>query len=208
METKIYNINNAVDLSSVLEIVNSGQPLIFPTETVFGIGADIYNLSACKMIYKIKSRDMGKPLSAHVCSIEMALKLISQPSDLFFSLAEKFLPGPLAIIMKKNNSVSKEISSGLDSISIRFPDNKECIDLIKAINKPLAATSANISGEKALTNSKEIMKQFNGQVSAVIDGSCKYNTESTIISLVDKPIILRQGVISKEEIQDNLSMFF
>ncbi len=206
MLTKIYNVYNNSDLLSVVDFVSQGHAIIFPTETVFGIGADIYNLSACRKIYAIKSRDTEKPLSAHVCSVEMALQLIREPVDLFFKLAEQFLPGPLAIIMKKNHKISSSITSGLDSISIRYPDNDECLKLIRTINKPIAATSANISGEKSLTNSDEILKKFFGQIPAIVEGNCKYGLESTIISLADKPKIIRTGVITKEEIQDKLSI--
>ena len=204
MITELINIHTNIDLA--INILSNGNPLAFPTETVFGIGADIYNINACQEIYKIKSRDYGKPLSAHVSSLAMAESVLDSPSDIFYKLAEKFLPGPLAIIAKKNNSVSDIITSGMNTISIRYPSNLECLKLISAFGSPIAATSANISGESALVNSEDVFKKFDGILSAVVEGTCELRTESTIISIVGIPKILRVGAIGKEIVEDFLSM--
>ena len=204
MLTQLIDIDS--NLENALDIVSNGLPIAFPTETVFGIGADIYNLSACEKIYDIKSRDVGKPLSAHVSSIEMAVSILLNPSDMFFKLAERFLPGPLAIISLKSQSVSDRITSGFDSISIRYPSNNTCLKFISAFGKPIAATSANISGEPALGNSDEVFSKFSGTISGVIEGKCELGTESTIISIVGPPKLLRVGAIPKAEIEDFLNI--
>ncbi len=207
MHTKLIDIDQELPLA--IELLASGQVIAFPTETVFGIGADITNISACLDIYRIKSRDAGKPLSAHVSSIAMAESLFLQPSDVFYRLAEQFLPGPLAIIDRKNNTVCSQITAGFDSISIRYPANATCLKLIEAYGKPIAATSANISGEKSLSNSAEVFDKFSGIIPAVVVGECEIGTESTIISLVEAtPKILRIGAIPPEAIEECLKMKF
>ena len=198
-------INPANDINTAIEILANGNPIAFPTETVFGIGADIFNAEACSKIYDIKSRDIGKPLSAHVSSIAMAESLILNPNELFHKLAEKFLPGPLAIICPKNHLVSDAVTAGLNTISIRYPSHPDCLTLIDKFGKPLAATSANISGEKSLDNSNDVMNVFSGAISAIIIGECSVGIESTIISIVDSPKIFRIGAISREEIEDYLN---
>lgn len=208
METKIINIIEASNLKTAVDSVVSGEPIIFPTDTVFGIGADIFNVDACRMIYSVKSRDVGKPLSAHVSSIDMAVSLVESPTPIFIKAAEIFLPGALAIIMPKKEIISTEITSGMNTISIRYPDNDLCTKLINAVGRPIAATSANVSGEKSLTNPNEILNVFSGKIHYIVDGNCTHNSESTIISLVDTPKILRLGVISKEELEDSLSVRF
>ncbi len=204
MLTKRINIHT--NINDAIEIVTSGNPIAFPTETVFGIGADIFNESACKEIYRIKSRDNEKPLSAHVSSIEMAESVLDNPSDIFYKLAEKFLPGPLAIIARKKITVSDIITSGYDTISIRYPSDKICLEFISAFGSPIAATSANISGEPALINSNDVYWKFNGCLHGIIEGICELGTESTIISIVDTPKLLRLGAIEKGIIEDFLNM--
>lgn len=197
---QIIDIN--IDISFAINALESGQVIAFPTETVFGIGADIFNPQACAEIYSVKSRDRGKPLSAHVSSLEMAVSLLDNPSELFYTLAERFLPGPLAIIASKNSMVSDSITSGMKTISIRYPSDATCLKLISAFGRPIAATSANISGEKSLNTSEEVFRKFNGKFGVVVAGHSNYGLESTIISIVDKPKILRLGTVPKEEIEE------
>jgi L-threonylcarbamoyladenylate synthase len=206
MNTQILNIDKKTDLDTALSIIAAGNPIAFPTETVFGIGADIESDVACSAIYKIKSRDGKKPLSAHVSSIDMALPYIVVENDYFHILAETFLPGPLAIICKKSDRVKDFVCSGFPTLSIRYPSDNSCQKLISAFGRPLAATSANYSGEKSLTNSAECFNIFNGVLEAIVQGGSEIGLESTIIAIDDAPKILRQGATPKEAIEEAIKI--
>lgn len=207
MQTQLLDIRDKSELNIAIDLLDNEHPIAFPTETVFGIGADIYSIKAAAAIYDLKNREAKKPLSAHISSIEMAEAIIEPQQELFYKLADRFLPGALAIIVKKKrNIISDEISSGMDTISLRFPDDDTCLNLIREYGKPLAATSANISGGRSLVNSDEVFGEFAGKLPAIIIGESKYKQESTIISLAqDEPKILRQGVIPAETIMEFIS---
>lgn len=201
MNTKLINAFDKSELDYSLKLLADNEIIAIPTETVYGIACDIYSTVAAGKIYELKKRESKKPLSAHVSSIEMAESVIVPPSELFYKLAERFLPGPLAIIVKKNPAVSDEITSGFDSISIRFPDDAACRKLIEEYGKPLAATSANLSGEASLVSSDEVYSKFSGRIPAIVIGESKLKRESTIISLLDNDYkILREGAIPSQEI--------
>lgn len=206
METRLINAFDKSELDYSLKLLADNQTIAIPTETVYGIACDIYSPLAATKIYELKKRESKKPLSAHVSSIEMAESVIANPGDIFYKLAERFLPGALAIIVKKNPAVSDEITSGFDTISIRYPDDAACLKLIEEYGKPLAATSANLSGEASLVNSDEVYSKFSGQIPAIVIGESKLKRESTIISLIgDEFSILREGAIPSEEILQFIS---
>lgn len=200
MQTKLLDLADERDLRYAINLLREEKIIAFPTETVFGIGCDIFSDNAAASVYEIKNRETRKPLSAHISSMDMAIGIIEPPPDLFYKLADRFLPGPLAIIVKKNIVlVSDDITSGLDTISIRYPADDTCLKLIEEYGKPIAATSANISGEASLLNSAEVYDKFYGMIPAIVKGSCLYDIESTIISLAgESPQILREGAISRD----------
>jgi L-threonylcarbamoyladenylate synthase len=202
MNTEYINISEdpQTAFEKAKKYLDNSEPIIFPTETVYGLGCKMSDLEAVKKIYKIKERDAKKPLAAHISNLEQVKELVEEIPPLFYDLAEKYLPGPLAIIMKKKATVSDEITSGFDTISIRFPDNQECLDLIDYIGEPLAATSANISGEPAVLSGTHAFEKMNHKVGLILDGGLtKYEKESTVISIIKGEIqILRQGILSIE----------
>lgn len=209
IRTKILDGLNEFEksLKSSAELISDGQPIVFPTETVYGLGASIYDLKAIDKIFEIKGRNKSNPLAAHVCSIAQVELLCKDIPILFYKLAEKFLPGPLAIIMKRSDAINPIVSSGLSTLSIRYPSNKMCLELIKMVGSPLAATSANLSGEKSAINAQQAFTSLKGRVPIVLDGgNTEFELESTIISIVDEPKILRVGVISPDEIYNVLAM--
>ncbi|PKL85965.1 MAG: threonylcarbamoyl-AMP synthase [Ignavibacteriae bacterium HGW-Ignavibacteriae-1] len=194
-------------LESCSETILAGHPIVFPTETVYGLGASIYDLAAIDKIFEIKGREKSNPLAAHVCSIDQVEMLCEDIPILFYKLAETFLPGPLAIIMKRSDAVNPVVSSGLPTLSIRYPSNELCLELIRMVGSPLAATSANLSGEKSATNANQAYTSLNGRTKIILDGGeTQYRMESTIISIVDEPKILRVGAISPDEIKRVLAM--
>jgi L-threonylcarbamoyladenylate synthase len=202
MTTEIFSINNnPVNLQKSVDALKAGEPIAFPTETVYGLGADIYNIDACRKVFEIKDRSFDKPLAAHISNLDMANE-VGFLDERFFKLAQRFLPGPLAIIIHKKSCVPDLVTSGFSTISIRFPDDINAINLIEAFGKPIAATSANISGKASSIDGNSAVQQLNGKVSIIInEGFTKYKIESTIITLAEtKPKILRVGAIKTEDI--------
>ncbi len=208
MQTKLVNFTkNPNIITQAIDILNNSGVIAFPTETVYGIGCDFSKDTTVKKIYQIKGRAFNKPLAAHIGDFEQIKLLSDEIPDLFYRLAEAFLPGPLSIIIKKKNSVSDSMTSGFETVAIRFPANKCAIKLIKTYGKPLAATSANISGNKSPVNADEVFEQLNGKIPLIIDdGETINKIDSTVISLVGPPKILRIGAIEPEEIESVIGL--
>lgn len=195
-----------MNISFAIKLLKKGKIIAFPTDTVYGIGCDIFNYDAIMKIYEIKKRDAAKPLAAHVGSIEQ-IKMVAVTDVKYFEiLCEKFLPGPLAMILPKLPSVNKIVTSGLDTISVRFPDCVEAIDLALGLGNPIAATSANLSGMPSAIHHDDVINNFQDNVDYILKaGTTKYKKESTIVDLTQEPPkILREGVISKIEIEQVL----
>jgi L-threonylcarbamoyladenylate synthase len=204
----ISNYYNAVkDIEKAIEIavtsLKDGNVIIFPTETVYGVGCDIFNDNAVHAIFELKKRPLSLPLTAHCSSIAMVESVCEDIPSIFYRIAAIFLPGPLSVILKKKRNVSDLVSSGKKTLAVRIPDDKIALELINKFGKPVAATSANLSGQKAIISVNEIPIEFDGKIDCIIEGGkCKYGSESTIISLIEEiPVILRQGVIPKEKIE-------
>lgn len=189
------------NLLRAAELIKRGELVAFPTETVYGLGADALNVEACKKIFAAKGRPNDKPLSLHVASLEMVesvAKISAQAEKLF----EVFCPGALTIILPKNKIVPEFVTGGKSSVGIRFPANDIAIGLIKTVERPIAAPSANLSGKNPPKTAQEVFNNLSGRVEVILDGGrCKFGISSTIIDLTtSKPKILRQGAISEEKI--------
>lgn len=191
-------------LEVALELLRSGQPIAFPTETVYGIGGGIYDENAVEKVFLIKQRLRGKPLSAHIASIDHAEQVAIDIPELFYLIAKHFMPGPVSIILEKSKSIPSVVTGGYDTIAVRMPDNDLTLDLIRSFGQPLAGTSANLSGKPSPTEAKHVIDDLGGKLAAILDyGKCRYNIESTLISLVDeRPTILRPGAISAEALEE------
>lgn len=192
-----YKKNPDEAIRRAVEDLKNGIPVVFPTETVYGIGCLISRPDAGEKIFEIKQRDRGKPLAAHISRIEQVEDLVEEIPPVFESLAKKYLPGPLAVIMKKKSHIPDSVTGGFDTISIRFPDNEACLRLTGAVGEPLAATSANVSGRPSTISGREAAScsEFE-RLTIIDDGTTKYQRESTVVSAVNGKIeILRQGVI-------------
>jgi len=207
MNTKVYSKKdlNEQNLKNIVGYLTESQVIAFPTETVYGLGAHMFNEKAIKKIYDLKKRDKNKALIVHLGSIEDVKKIaIDIPND-FYVLANRFFPGPLTIILKKNPKISSLISSD-STIALRMPDNFYTQKIINLLKTPIVGTSANISNKMSPTNTKMVLDAFINKIPAIIDtGECELKIPSTIISLVDKPYkILRIGSISKNQIDKAL----
>ncbi|MDE1860621.1 MAG: threonylcarbamoyl-AMP synthase [Candidatus Micrarchaeota archaeon] len=197
MRTKLLKINpGRPERKRILiaaEVIKRGGLVVFPTETVYGIGADALNEKAVKKIYKVKGRPSDNPLMIHVSDMEMASRLGVFP-ERYRKIVRKLWPGPISFVVKARDL------RGRKELAIRMPDNKVALALIKASGTPIAAPSANISKKPSSTTAAHAMKYFDGKVDIVLDaGPAKNGIESTILDLRTFAL-LRPGAFSAEKI--------
>ena len=200
MQTKILQ-PTAENLILAAEMINRGEIVAFPTETVYGLGANGLNIDACRKIFAAKGRPTDKPLSLHVASLEM-VDLVAKIDSTAEKLFKTFCPGALTIILPKNKIVPDFVTCGKSSVGIRFPANDVALGLIRLANVPIAAPSANLSGKTPPKSAQDVFDNLNGKIPLILDGgTCKFGISSTIIDLTgEKPKILRHGAISAEKL--------
>lgn len=199
--------SNYETLKEPAQIIKNGGIVVFPTETVYGIGTNGLDENAIKKLYQVKNRPINKPITLLVSDFEMIEKLATDITDLEYKLMKTFFPGPLTIILKKRNIVPDILTANTQTIGIRMPDSDIARNLIKYANVPIAAPSANISGHPSGTNIENIYAEFKDNVDYYIDnGESKLGIGSTIVQIIDGvPRILREGSISEIEIWECLS---
>ena len=197
--------DNENDIKQAGEILKNGGLVGIPTETVYGLAANALDGRAVASIFRAKGRPMDNPLIVHIADIGdiERFNLVADFPEKAKKLAEKFWSGPLTMIMPKGSAIPDEVSAGLDTVAIRFPEHKTAQAIIKAAGVPLAAPSANISGSPSPTTAEHVMSDLNGRIDAVVDGGeCRVGLESTVITMVpDKPRLLRPGGITVEQIE-------
>lgn len=208
MVTKIYKVDGDDILNRALldcaAILKNGGTVALPTETVYGLAANGLDDEAVGKLYLAKNRPPIKPISLAVADLAMAER-VAVFDDRARLLFNSFLPGPLTLVLPKKNTVPDIVSAGLDSVGIRVPDHPIALGVVRACGLPLALTSANLSGCPSVTEGGEVVKTLSGRVDAIIDGGpCRVGTESTIISLVGQPKLLRRGAIPFEKIMEAL----
>jgi L-threonylcarbamoyladenylate synthase len=190
------------DVSEFAAILRAGGIVAFPTETVYGLGADATNSDAVLKIYETKGRPRFNPLIVHVADPEMA-RLYVELSPLAQTLA-KFWPGPLTLVLPKRPDVglSDIVTAGLDTVGIRIPDHPLAQELIRAAGRPLAAPSANPSGKLSPTTAQQVVRGFHGKVPVLDGGPSKSGVESTILAVDGETVTqLRAGALAREEIE-------
>ena len=201
METKILRINNETEycaqLSEASEIILAGGTVVFPTETVYGLGGNALLADAAKKIYTAKGRPSDNPLIIHVADPKDAEKY-AYVSDIYYRLAEAFMPGPLTVIMPKRDCIPLSVTGGLDTVAVRCPSHPVARALIKKCGVPIAAPSANISGRPSPTSAKYVEEYMLGRVDMIIDGGeCEIGLESTIVKVDGERLtLLRPGAIT------------
>ena len=195
--------HNKKAIEYAANLIKNGELVLFPTETVYGIGANGLNEKAVKNIFIAKGRKQDNPLILHVSNIDMIKKITKNITPLEMKIINTFFPGPLTIILKKNNLVPNIVTGNLDTVGIRMPKNKIAHDLIELANTPIAAPSANISGKPSGTNINDIFEELNNKVSCIIDGGeTKIGLESTVIRVINDEIhILRPGKITEKNLK-------
>ena len=198
------NNKDNLQLKMAADVIKTGGIVIFPTETVYGIGTNGLDSNAVKRLYEIKQRPLNKPISLLVNSLDMVNKVAENITDLEYALMKNFFPGPLTIILNKKSIVPDIVTANSGTVGVRMPANEIAIKLIECSGVPLATPSANISGKPSGTDLKDIMIDFNGKVDFFIDdGPSKIGLASTIVQVTNGvPHILRQGSITENEIMN------
>lgn len=211
MKTRIYELNEKnIDIQIMKEaagVIRNNGTVVFPTETVYGLGANALSSDAAKAIFAAKGRPSDNPLIVHISCMDMLLYVIGEPlSQKAKMLMEKFWPGPLTLIFKKSSAVPLEVTAGLDTVAVRMPDNEIALELIRQSGMPIAAPSANISGKPSPTKAEHVIGDLMGRVDVIIGGSSsRVGLESTVLDLTgDVPVILRPGGITLEQLQETV----
>ena len=202
--------NNLSNIKKAIKYLNSNHCVGIPTETVYGLAANAYSSVATAKIFKIKKRPKKNPLIVHYFNLEM-LKKDCEINEIFLKLYKKYSPGPISYILKlkKNSLISKNVTNKKNTLAVRFPKHQLTRNLLKRLNYPLAAPSANISTKISPVSKKDVKDEFGNKLKFILDGgSSKVGLESTIISLVKKPEILRLGGLEVKKIDKILKTNF
>ena len=193
---------NSINLIKAKKNLENNNVIGLPTETVYGLAANAYSDKSVEKIFKLKKRPPFNPLIIHFKNLK-GLKKDVICNDSFIKLYKAFCPGPITFVLNKNpkSKISKIANAGKKTIAVRVPKHKVARKLLKILDVPLAAPSANISSKLSPTCANDVVDEFGNQVKFILDGGqCKIGLESTIVDLTGKPTILRQGIITREEI--------
>ena len=191
------------DIHKAAKIIKQGGLVAFPTETVYGLGADATNPAAVARIFETKDRPTFDPLIVHVPGLAQAEKLAASFPEGARRLAKRFWPGPITLVVPKTSAIPDLVTAGLPSVALRVPDHPTALELLAECGQPLAAPSANRFGQVSPTTASHVKGSLGDRVDLVLDGGpCRVGVESTIVSfLSDPPLLLRPGGISTEEIE-------
>ena len=210
METKYWKLTgtpaDAAAYAEAGELVRAGEVVAFPTETVYGLGANALNAEAVAKIFAAKLRPQDNPLIVHIARKEDIAALTTGLNANARKIMEHFMPGPLTIIVPKAEIIPDVTSAGLDTVGVRFPINKYAQEFIKACGCPIAAPSANISGRPSPTNAQDVLEDMQGKVAGILDGgSCGVGLESTVVDTTSPvPTIWRRGGVTYEMLTEVL----
>ncbi len=182
-------------------ILQKGGVIAFPTDTVYGLGADAYNARAVERVYDIKNRPKYQQFSLLIADVKQMITLAGPIPEIAWFLARRFWPGGLTLVLSKANSVPAYLASG-PTIAVRIPNHPVCLAVIKGLGNPITGTSANASGHPAALTAQEVQQQLGGKIDLIINGSkCPGGKESTIVDTArEPPTILRQGIIPSHDI--------
>ena len=194
---------NTEELKVVCNLIRNGELVIFPTETVYGIGANALDENAVGKIFIAKGRPSDNPLIVHIADRNKIKDIADDITEMEQILIDAFMPGPFTIILKRKPVVPDIVTAGLDTVAVRMPDNIIARGIIQFSGVPIAAPSANVSGKPSGTSIEDIRSELEGKVSAIVDGGeTQIGLESTVVKVVDEvPVILRPGKITPEDIR-------
>ncbi len=204
METEIFNAKTQKENGTQYagRVIRQGGLVAFPTETVYGLGANGLDGEAVERIFEAKGRPQDNPLILHVAKKSDVKQLWRHVPDDAKRLMDAFWPGPLTLIFVKSDIVPEEVTAGLDTVAVRMPEHKTALALIRAAGVPIAAPSAKISGRPSPTSAEHVMEDMDGRIDVILDGGpCEVGVESTVLTLVGRPTILRPGGITREMLE-------
>ncbi len=211
MKTELFDVRNYTDneskLTEILQtpagILAKGGIVAFPTETVYGLGANALSEISVKNIYKAKGRPSDNPLIVHIADISQLDAVVSEIPPAAQAVIRRFWPGPISIIMKKNPGIPDCVTAGMDTVAVRMPENPEAEILLRLAGCPVAAPSANLSGKPSPTKPEHVIHDLDGRVDGIILGrNCDVGIESTVLDVtVNPPVILRPGIITAEDLE-------
>jgi L-threonylcarbamoyladenylate synthase len=201
MHTRTLTASDA-DLERAGQLLRSGRLVAFPTETVYGLGANALDPMAVQAVFDVKERPADNPLIVHVPEVADLRLMVRELPPLALRLADDFWPGPLTMVLDARPGVPAITTGGLDTVAIRVPDHPVAIALLRAAAVPIAAPSANRSGRPSPTTAAHVMADLAGRIDAVVDGGrCVFGIESTVVDVRgEQPIVLREGAVTREEL--------
>ena len=197
---------NPGGIKDAVAVLRSGGLVAFPTETVYGLGADALNADAVQKVFEAKGRPSDNPLIVHVASLEIAWHFMREITDKGLNLANRFWPGPLTLIVKRKSIVPDIVTAGLDTVAIRIPNHPVTLELLKNFKGGIVGPSANISGRPSPTSAEHVYNDLNGKIDVILDaGSTTIGVESTVIDVtIEPPAILRLGGLNREDIEKKI----
>ncbi|MCH5272467.1 MAG: threonylcarbamoyl-AMP synthase [Lachnospiraceae bacterium] len=210
MKTEIIKIDRErfeeSELAKAAEYLKDGKLVAFPTETVYGLGANAFDTTAAARIYAAKGRPSDNPLIVHIADVNALGELAGEVPETAYRLAEALWPGPLTMILKKSEKVPKTTTGGLDTVAVRMPSDEIASALIRMSGVYVAAPSANLSGRPSTTKAEHVIEDLNGKIDMIVDGGAtEIGLESTIVDLTGEvPLILRPGYITAEMLAEVL----
>ncbi len=201
MKTTDLSLQVAAQVERAVEILKRGGIVAYPTDTVYGLGSDAFNIESIKRIYAVKKRPDTMPLPVLLAD-SSKLQDIAVVPEIAWRLIERFWPGGLTLVLKKRDTLPDIITAGGDYIAVRVPAHDVPLRLIRALGRPIVGTSANISGKLSPLTAAEVEGQLDGKVDMIIDGGkCSGGVESTVVDVTgESPVILRAGIIPEAEI--------
>jgi L-threonylcarbamoyladenylate synthase len=204
MDTEIINSTSPLALPRAIDVLQRGDLVAFPTDTVYGLGALAFNAQAIERLYIAKDRPSEKAIAVLVGDTDALYLITSQMNDLALRLARRFWPGPLTLVVPRQPSLPENISSRF-TIGVRMPDHPVALDLLRQVG-PLAVTSANLSGKASACTAQEVYNQLAGRIPLILDGGLTPGgTASTVVDCTgDRPVILRPGPITAADVEATL----
>ncbi|MBV8085670.1 MAG: threonylcarbamoyl-AMP synthase [Chloroflexi bacterium] len=210
METNVLPVDDGQPAAEAVEqaarLIRAGQLVAFPTETVYGLGADALNEAACREIYAAKQRAATDPCIVHIAELEQLERLTSERPVVLETLATRFWPGPLSLVVPKSRLVPDVITAGTPTVAVRMPAHAVAAELIQRARTPIAAPSANLFGHTSPTTAQHVLDDLGGRIPLVLDaGPCAVGVESTVLDLTSEPPrLLRPGGVTLEQLREVL----
>jgi L-threonylcarbamoyladenylate synthase len=205
--TKIIQLSpehpDADKIRCAVEVLHAGGSVAFPTETVYGLGADAMNAEAVQKVFEAKGRPSDNPLIVHIASLENVQQFTASVSEKGLKLARRFWPGPLTLVFQKKINIPDGVTAGLETVALRVPDHPVTLELLRQFKGGIVGPSANVSGKPSPTSAEHVYNDLNGKIDLILDaGSTTIGIESTVLDVtIDPPVILRIGGLSREDIE-------